>query len=236
MGAIFGVMYSDRVFLIAAAVGALSLWFALRFLILWLRLLGRKYRRGVPYLWGSAGRAFVLFLPSVAVFAGAVLLGAAGWGLQGFQPLTEMVMVGTLEVRDLGPAGIAFQIRPDPGYPAGIRVPDTMATTGRWSVAGQFILWPRALQLLGLRNSHRVAWFLTVDDPSDIPAADKLARRSLLPSDSGRMYDLLRTWGARLRLVETREFQSPWESGSAAAVDLYAFPGGYLLMHPEPES
>lgn len=229
-------MLPDRVFLIAAAAAAAGLWFSLRYLLLWGRLVVRKFRRGVPYLWGSAQRAFLLFIPSVVVLACGVLLGAAGYGLRDYQRLSEMELVGTLEMRERGPAGTGLRFRPGAGYPGEVREPEAVLTSGRWSVSGQFILWSRPLQWLGLRDSHRVAWLLSVDDPSDIPAPDRIARQPLVAPGSDRMWNLLDGWGQRLKLVETRTFQSPWQSGTFETIDLYAFPGGYLLVRPEPGS
>ena len=53
---------------------------------------------------------------------------------------------------------------------------------------------------------------------------------------AGPLWRLLDRWDRYLPMVETREFQSPWRAESDGPIDLYAYPGGYLLIHPEQDS
>lgn len=222
---------TERWIPIAALASAGGLILALRFGWQAIRNLSRKFRRGVPYLWGSAPRAFLLFLASLGLLGAGLLLGAAGYELRRFQPVGEMSLVGTLEVRREG-SGLAFSFRPAADYPAPL-VPAAVTPGGRWSVAGEFIRWSRPLRWLGLRDSHRLAWFLAVSDPADIPRPEKITRRRLGSGPEGLLWRGLRDWERFLRrAAETREFQTPWETGKAAAIELYAFPGGYLFVHP----
>ena len=227
-------MYTERVFVISLLLTTVGLYFTLRTSFGWVGALVRKFRRGVPYMWGSAERAFLVLVPACLLLASGILLGAAGLGLRRFQPISDMVQVGNLELRKGGGGEISFHFRPVAGYPAPPIEPSGATPRGRWSLSGQFILWKPFLHHLGLHDSHRLAWFLAVSDRSEIPSPDSITRRALLPARPGRMWRVLTSFPFSLPFVEIREFQSPWESGTPQEIELFAYPGGYLFVHPDP--
>ena len=212
--------------LILSIVGA---FLTLRFSVQYARALSRRYRRGVPYLYGSAGRAFFLMVLSLGLLIAGTTLGATGWGLTAYQPFREAVQAGTVQVTSGADRTLSFTLEPGPGYPIGKGNSVTGVPAGNWSVVGRFILWHRSLKWLGLQDAHRVALVLTVPNLEKIPRQESITRVPLDLPGQGRLWKILDSYGRFLPMVETREFQTPWRTGPVTDLQLYASRIGYLL-------
>lgn len=209
-----------------------GLYYFLRFGSGFLRVLSRKYRRGKPYLKGSASDYFLFSLGCLLVATlGAVLLLAAR--LQGgFQPLTAPREVGTVKAETIQPGRIRLTLDLGEGYPP----PRTLSADVpgvRWALEGESLRWRFGPRWLGFRPGHRIESALgssIADGPPDRePGSREAVSGTFAPSY------LVRRHPAWFPLAEIRTHRTPWMPARGMSYRIFAGGAGYVLIEEKQE-
>jgi len=202
-------------------------YFALRFGSGFVRVLSRKFRRGKPYLKGSATDYFLYaaFSLGVALVGGGLTLASA---LQaGFQPLSAPREVGKVRAESPQPGRIRLILDLAKDYP---RHPNVIVDVPgvRWALEGEFLRWKLGPRWLGFRNGHRIEAALGSTAPSGPPDRQEDARG--IVSGTYPLWYLSYRHPRWVPTLRTRLRRTPWMPAEGQAYRIFAGEAGYVLV------
>jgi hypothetical protein len=210
-----------------------GLYYFLRFGSGFLRVLSRKFRRGKPYLKGSASDYFLFAFGSfVAAFLGGMFLTASC--LQAaFQTTLAPREVGTVRA-DSPQAGrmrLTFAMGKDYPPPGNLSadVPGV-----RWSLEGRSLRWRFGPPWLGFHPGHRIETALGSSRPSGSPERPPDSRGKVSGA-SGLSYLLMRH-PAWFPLARIEVLSTPWMPAEGRTYRIFAGAAGYVLQEEPEES
>jgi len=204
-----------------------GLYYTIRFGSGFLRLLTRKFRRGVPYLKGSASD-YLLFAAGCLAFTlvGAALTGAAA--LQGrFQTFGGPREVGKIVVDAKDSGRIRLALALEPTYPGHPKTEVELPGAG-WALEGEFISWGGRLAWLGFREGHRIEAVLGTAAGSGPPLREAESR--ILVSGTDPLWYLAHRHARWLPCLRTNSSRTPWMPAVSAAYRVFASTEGYILV------
>jgi hypothetical protein len=204
-----------------------GLYYFLRFGSGFLRVLSRKFRRGKPYLRGSAPDYFLFALGCLlAALAGAGLLAASALQ-EGYQPVGAPREVGAVEAETLrtGRIRLTFEMKKD--YPSA-RTLSAEVEGVRWALEGEFLRWRAGPHWLGFRPGHRIESALgsslaSGSDEREAGSRDTVSGRPALSYLAGRHS----RW---LPLLEIESRRTPWMPAEGKRYRIFAGRAGYVLL------
>jgi len=165
----------SRLTIIGFLLFAPGLYYTLRFTSGFFRMVYRKFRKGRPYLQGSALDYFWFAVASfAATMVGAVLL-AASLLQGGLQPYEGTREVGIVQA--LAPEKGRIRLTLDLGMTHPVRQQMEADLPGaRWALEGEFLRWRSVPRWLGFTDGHRVEAALGSDTDSGAPDRPEKAR------------------------------------------------------------
>jgi hypothetical protein len=222
-----GILPLSRLTLIGLALLLPGLYYAIRFGSGFLRVLTRKFRRGVPYLKGSA-TDYLLFAAAclVVTLVGAVLTTVAV--LQGrFQTFTGPREVGKVVVDAKKPGRIRLALTLEPSYPGDPRT-DIELPGASWALEGEFISWGGRLAWLGFRDGHRMEAVLGSAAASG--PAQREAESRIIVSGTDSLWYLAHRQARRIPCLKTTASRTPWMRAESGTFRVFASADGYVLV------
>lgn len=207
-----------------------GLYYFLRFISGFFWVLSRKFRRGKPYLKGSASDYLLFALGCfLAALAGAGLLAASA--LQGgFQRVAAPREVGAVRAETLqaGRIRLTFEMKED--YP-GARSLSADVVGVRWALEGEWLRWRVGPRWLGFHAGHRIESALGSSLASGPPEreSDSLSDVSGTPALSS----LARRHSRWLPVVEIGSRRTPWMPAEGKSYRIFAGRAGYVLLEKE---
>jgi len=204
-----------------------GLYYFLRFSSGFLRVLFRKFRRGKPYLKGSAPDYFLFALVCLlAALAGAGLLAASA--LQGgFQRVAAPREVGAVKAETLqaGRIRLTFEMKED--YPGPGSLSAEVAGV-RWALEGECLRWRVGPRWLGFRDGHRIESALGSSLASGPPEREADSRA--LVSGTTALSYLARRHSRWLPAVEIGTRRTPWMPADGKRYRIFVGWAGYVLL------
>jgi len=222
---------ATRLTAVAALLLLPGLYYAIRFSSGFLRMLSRKYRRGKPYLKGSASDYFLFAAGSLLIaLMGAVLL--TGSMLQGgFQRVSSPRKVGRVTVENLEGRRMRVELSMDPDYPSP-RELSTEIVGVRWCLEGEYLDWRFVPRWLGFHPGHRLQTVL-----GSVAAASPVER----PPDSRPLVSgefplapLFRRHPSWFPLADLKTRRTPWLAATGS-YRMFVGGAGYVLQEERPK-
>jgi len=209
-----------------------GLYYFLRFSSGFIRVLSRKFRRGKPYLKGSASDYFLFAMGClVAVLIGAYLLTASA--LQGgFQPADAPREVGIVKAETLQPGRIRLTFEMTAGYPSPRNISADIAGE-RWALEGEYLRWRVGARWLGFHSGHRIESVLGSATASGPPEREADSRGGV--SGTPGLAYLARRHSRWLPMVEMGSRKTPWMPAEGTIYRIFAGRAGYVLLEQAEE-
>ena len=209
-----------------------GLYYFLRFSSGFVRVLSRKFRRGKPYLKGSASDYFLFAMGCLlAALAGGYLLAASA--LQGgFQPADAPREVGTVKAETLQPGRIRLTFEMGADYPSPRNITADIAGE-RWALEGEYLRWRAGPRWLGFHSGHRIESVLGSATASGPPEREADSRGGV-SGTTGLAYLALRhsRW---LPMIEMGSRRTPWMPAEGTLYRIFAGRAGYVLTEQAEE-
>ena len=209
-----------------------GLYYFIRFSSGFLRVLFRKFRRGKPYLKGSASDYFLFALGCfLAALAGAGLLAASA--LQGgFQRVAAPREVGAVKAEPLqaGRIRLTFEMKED--YP-GPRSLSADVAGVRWALEGEYLRWRVGPRWLGFHAGHRIESALGSALASGPPEREADSRGAV--SGTPALSYLARRHPRWFPVVEIGSRRTPWMPAEGKSYRIFAGRAGYVLLEEKEE-
>ena len=221
-----------RLTAIGLALSVPAFYYFIRFGSGFLRMLSRKFRRGKPYLKGSATDYFLFALGCllVALLGAAFLVASALQG--GFQKARGPREMGKVRVEALQPGRIRLKFEMKEDYP-GARSLEADLPGARWSLAGESLRWRVGPRWLGFHPGHRIESALgsSVSSGSQDRPADSRAG----VSGTFALSYLARRHPFWLPIAEVSERRTPWMPAGEKTYRIFVGGAGYVLLEEREE-
>ncbi len=222
-----GILPLSRLTFFGLALLLPGLYYTIRFGSGFLRVLTRKFRRGVPYLKGSA-TDYLLFATGCLAFTSVGVALTAAAALQGrFQTFAGPHEVGKVAV-DAGKAGgMRLVLTLDPGYPGNPKTEIEVPGAG-WALEGEFISWEGRLAWLGFREGHRIEAVLGTATGSGPALRDADSR--IIVSGSDPLWYLASRHAHWVPWLKTISSRTPWMPAASGTFRVFTSTEGYVLV------
>ena len=207
-------------------------YLAIRFASGFVRVLSRKFRRGKPYLKGSATDYSLYAAGSlaVAILGGCLTLASALQG--GLQPLSALREVGKVKAEAPGEGRLRLTLTLEEDYP-GRRELQMNLPGARWALEGEFLRWKVKPAWLGIRDGHRIEAALGTRAPSG--SQNRPANARSLVSGTYPLWYLASRHPRWVPVLETSRRLTPWMPADGTTYRLFAGPAGYVLVEERKE-
>jgi hypothetical protein len=208
-----------------------GLYYFLRFFAGFLRVLSRKFRRGKPYLKGSASDYLLFAAGSLLAAVVGGLLVAASMLQSGFQAIPAPRDVGGVSARapQTGRMRLTFEMASDYPPPQDLSA-DVVGV--RWSLEGESLRWRFGPRWLGFHPGHRIEAVLGSSRAAGDAERDPDARSVV--SGSYALSELIRRHPLWLPLVDLQVQRTPWMPAEGS-YRIFAGAAGYVLREEEGE-
>jgi len=204
-----------------------GLYYFLRFSSGFLRVLSRKFRRGKPYLKGSASDYFLFALGCfVAVLAGAGLLTASALQ-EGFQRVAAPLEVGTVKAETPQPGRIRLTFEMTKDYPPPRSLSADVAGA-RWALEGEYLRWRVGPRWLGFHAGHRIESALGSAIATGPPEREADSRGVV--SGTPALSYLARRHPRWFPMAEIGPRRTPWMPAEGKLYRIFAGRAGYVLL------
>ena len=204
-----------------------GLYFFLRFGSGFLRVLFRKFRRGKPYLKGSAPDYLLFALGCLlAALAGAGLLAASALQ-EGFQRVASPREVGEVRAESIQGGRILLNFEMKEDYP-GARSLSAEVAGVRWAMEGEHLRWRVGPRWLGFHAGHRIESALGSSLDSGPPEREADSRSDV--SGATALSRLARRHSRWLPVVEIGPRRTPWMPAEGKRYRIFAGGAGYVLV------
>ncbi len=222
----------DRLTLMGLLLGIPGLYYAARFGSGFARVLSRKFRRGKPYLKGSATDYFLFSMGCLAVgLVGTGLIAASA--LQGGgQPFGGPEQVGTVRVSAPEPNRVRLAIEMSTGHPGPPNVEVNLPGV-RWALNGEFVRWRFGPAWLGFRPVHRLESALGSSLAGGPPDRDPDSRAPV--AGAYPLWSLVYRRSKWVPGLEWEARRTPWMPAEKGLYKIFVSNAGYVLVaEPEP--
>ncbi|HEV8336088.1 MAG TPA: hypothetical protein VGR67_06730 [Candidatus Polarisedimenticolia bacterium] len=216
-----------RLTVIGLALAVPTFYYAIRFGSGSLRMLSRKFRRGKPYLKGSASDYFLFALgcSAIALLGTALLVASALQG--GFQRARGPREMGKVRVEASQPGRIRLKFEMKEDYP-GARSLEADLPGARWSLAGESLRWRVGPHWLGFYPGHRIESALGTSAASG--SQDRPADSRASVSGTFALSYLARRHPFWFPIAEVAERRTPWMPAEGKTYRIFAGGAGYVLL------
>jgi len=185
----------------------------------------RKFRRGRPYLRGSASDYFFFASGSLAVAMLGAALTLASWLQGGLHAYTGPEEVGTVHAQRNPEGKIVLALNLVEGYPGG-RSRLVEVDGNQWALEGAFLSWRFRAAWLGILDGHRLEKVLGTTRAGDAPVRSREAWEEF----SGFYPPWTLVHRHPVPLLETSRRQTPWMPADGGTYRIWASPTGYILV------
>ena len=209
-----------------------GLYFLLRFGSGFLRVITRKFRRGKPYLRGSASDYLLFASGCFLISALGALLLAASMLQAGFQGATAPRMIGTVRAESSQASRIRLTFEMEPDYPPP-RILSTDVAGVRWALEGESLRWRFGPRWLGFRDGHRIEAALGSSSAAGAP--DRAPDSRAIVSGAYSLSYLARRHPSWFPLVDIEARRTPWLPAEGGSFRIFAGEAGYVLLEEREE-
>ena len=217
----------SRLTFIGALLFLPGIYFTLRFLSGFFRMVYRKFRKHRPYLKGSASDYLWFAVGSLVVtVAGALLL--AGSILQsGLQEFQGTKVIGTVLAESPSQGRIRLTLDLGETHPTRRRMEVDLPGV-RWALEGEYLHWQGAPRWLGFMDGHRVTAALGSNQESGDPYRPGDSR-ALVAGPYAPWY-LVHQHQTMAPMARTALRISPWLAARGDTYQLMVTDAGYVLV------
>jgi hypothetical protein len=210
-----------------------GLYYGIRFTSGFVRVLSRKFRRGVPYLRGSAIGYSLFALGSLGVACVGAGLTASAVLQSGFQSHGKLREVGMVEARELPGGRLRVAFRIEPGHP-GPAEGEADLPAVRWALEGAFLDWRFGPRWLGFSSGHRIEAILGTRTDTGDPAREADTRS--IVAGTYAPWHLAHRHPAWIPHAATSRHRTPWMPAGSARYRVFAGAAGYVLVEDRGEA
>lgn len=226
MPKLFLINILDRFFLIGAGIFIIGAIFFIKFIISSIAISIQRILHPLPWYSESLLRKYLLsFLFLFIAFIGYLWMNSA-YLLQHYQDLRRTSVVGTIEIKKISERTFVAKFTSSDEKVAYPVILEKMKGE-QWAVGGIFFNFPDYVEILGLKDCHKVLGFIS-KDIKEIPSSE-ITYISKVQNKPDKLWSVIDKIESYLKINIADFHMSAFTKIQNGVYEIYASNSGYLI-------